>query len=113
MTLNIAEEMVGQRGQYFCILDLPRPYDCVTKLCNILSDMHETPLVRGLCETFVSHRDNFSVWDFQFSGYVSERKERQVMEPGGLALLIKEAVSLVREDLLLWLEGRLQTLSLK
>ena len=80
-------------------------------LCNILSDMQETPLVIGLCETFVSNRDNFSVWDFQFPGYVSERKERQVMERGGLALLIKEGVSYwVREDLSLWLEGRLETL---
>ena len=73
--------------------------------------MQETPLVIGLCETFVSNRNNFSVWDFQFPGYVSERKERQVMERGSLALLIKEGVSYwVREDLSLWLEGRLETL---
>ena len=72
-------------------------------LCNILSEMQETPLVIGLCETFASYRDNFCAWDFQFLGFASERKERLDMERGGLAFLIKEGfLYWVRKDLSLW-----------
>ena len=78
-------------------------------LCEILSLLDKKPCIVGLCETFVSSKS--LPWDFSFPGYVCERRERTTMERGGLCILINEGTQYwVRDDLSLWLEGRIETL---
>ena len=80
-----------------------------SSLCEILSSLDKKPCIVGLCETFVSSKS--LPWDFSFPGYICERRERTTMERGGLGLLISEGTQYwVRDDLSLWLEGRIETL---
>ena len=49
-------------------------------LYKILSESSESSLLLKLRKTFASSKNNYSLRDFQFPVYISERKERQLME---------------------------------
>jgi len=80
-------------------------------LCSILSDIQEKPLVIGLCETFMSNRDNFSFpvsricqWKERTTGYGARRSgfvdkgmSFLMGEEGSSCCDLKEGLTLITE----------------
>jgi len=68
--------------------------------------------VIGICESFISEQCPASL--FNFPGYTLISKNRSAKGRGGLAFIIKDDVKFkVREDLSLWIEGKIETFAIE
>lgn len=68
--------------------------------------------IMGICETFLSSDQSLSA--FSFPGYDFEVRNRSTMNRGGLGFLIKKNMKyMVREDLGVWIEGKIESFCLE
>lgn len=79
---------------------------------NFLSAMNSSIDVLGICETFLSMDSCLS--SYIFPGYQMISKVRNRMRQGGLSFLLKNGIKFEeRDDLCLWIEGKVEIFSVE
>jgi len=79
---------------------------------DIINKLNSEVQVIGICESFISEQCPASL--FNFPGYTLISKNRSLMGRGGLAFIIKDDIKFkVREDLSLWIEGKIETFAIE
>jgi len=82
------------------------------ELLQLLDDIESNLDVIGLCETFLTSDQSHS--SYSFPGYKLIVKNRVSLNRRGVGLLIKHCLKYeVREDLIIWLEGEVESNSVE
>lgn len=82
------------------------------EILQLIDNVNSKFDVIGLCETFLTSEHVLSLYNFP--GYRLIVRNRERMGRGGLAFLVKDHfVAKIREDLSVWIEGKVESLTLE